>query len=134
MQAAADVSTIARQDGSQRGHADLIEAVIFDLDGVLIDSESAWGEVRREFVLERGGRWHDHTQRDMMGMSSVEWSRYIHDELGVDMPPTHISAEVAAASLCCTGNGCRSCRALMGSWTGWPRAGRWRWRRRRIAS
>ena len=72
----------------------MIEAVIFDLDGVLIDSESAWAEVRREFVLERGGRWHDHTQRDMMGMSSVEWSRYIHDELGVDMPPAHISAEV----------------------------------------
>ena len=73
----------------------MIEAVIFDLDGVLIDSESAWDEVRREFVLERGGRWHDHTQRDMMGMSSVEWSRYIHDELGVDMPPAQISAEVA---------------------------------------
>ena len=73
----------------------MIEAVIFDLDGVLIDSESAWDEVRREFVLERGGLWHDHTQRDMMGMSSVEWSRYIHDELGVDMPPAHISAEVA---------------------------------------
>jgi HAD superfamily hydrolase (TIGR01509 family) len=72
----------------------LIEAVIFDLDGVLIDSESAWAEVRREFVLERGGRWHDHTQRDMMGMSSVEWSRYIHDELGVEMPPQDISAEV----------------------------------------
>jgi HAD superfamily hydrolase (TIGR01509 family) len=73
----------------------LIEAVIFDLDGVLIDSESAWDEVRRELVLERGGRWHDHTQRDMMGMSSVEWSRYMHDELGVDMLPHDISAEVA---------------------------------------
>ena len=84
---AAPVSTIARQDGSQRGHADLTEAVIFDLDGVLIDSEPAWGEVRRQFVLERGGRWHDHAQRDMMGMSSAEWSRYIHEELGVDMPP-----------------------------------------------
>jgi HAD superfamily hydrolase (TIGR01509 family) len=73
----------------------LIEAVVFDLDGVLIDSESAWDEVRREFVLERGGRWHDHTQRDMMGMSSVEWSHHIHDELGVDMAPAQISAEVA---------------------------------------
>lgn len=72
----------------------MIEAVIFDLDGVLIDSESAWDEVRREFVLERGGRWHDHSQRDMMGMSSVEWSRYIQAELGVDMPPPQISAEV----------------------------------------
>jgi HAD superfamily hydrolase (TIGR01509 family) len=72
----------------------LIEAVVFDLDGVLIDSESAWAEVRREFVLERGGRWHDRTQRDMMGMSSVEWSRYIHDELGVEMSPQEISADV----------------------------------------
>jgi HAD superfamily hydrolase (TIGR01509 family) len=72
----------------------LIQAVILDLDGVLIDSEQTWDQVRREFVLERGGRWHDHTQRDMMGMSSVEWSGYIHDELGVDMPPPHISAEV----------------------------------------
>jgi HAD superfamily hydrolase (TIGR01509 family) len=72
----------------------LTEAVILDLDGVLIDSESAWAEVRRELVLEHGGRWHDHTQRDMMGMSSVEWSRFIHDELGVDMAPRDISADV----------------------------------------
>jgi HAD superfamily hydrolase (TIGR01509 family) len=72
----------------------LIQAVILDLDGVLIDSEQAWDEVRREFVLEHGGRWHDHTQRDMMGMSSVEWSRYIQDELGVDMSPRDISADV----------------------------------------
>jgi len=72
----------------------LIQAVILDLDGVLIDSEQAWDETRREFVVERGGRWHDHAQRDMMGMSSVEWSRYIHDELGVDMLPWEISADV----------------------------------------
>jgi HAD superfamily hydrolase (TIGR01509 family) len=72
----------------------LIEAVIFDLDGVLIDSEAAWAEVRREFVLERGGRWYDHTQQDMMGMSSGEWSRFIRDRLGVDLPPRDISAEV----------------------------------------
>jgi HAD superfamily hydrolase (TIGR01509 family) len=72
----------------------LIAAVIFDLDGVLIDSEPAWAEARRELVLERGGRWHDHTQQDMMGMSSVEWSRYMHDQLGADMPPHDISAEV----------------------------------------
>jgi HAD superfamily hydrolase (TIGR01509 family) len=72
----------------------LTRAVIFDLDGLLIDSESAWAQVRREFVLEHGGRWYDHTQRDMMGMSSVEWSRYIRDELGVDLAPPDISAEV----------------------------------------
>lgn len=72
----------------------MIETVIFDLDGVLIDSESAWAEVRQEFVLERGGRWYDHTQQDMMGMSSGEWSRFIRDRLGVDMPAQDISADV----------------------------------------
>jgi HAD superfamily hydrolase (TIGR01509 family) len=73
-----------------------VEAVIFDLDGVLIDSEQAWDDARRDFVAEQGGRWQDRAQRDMMGMSSTEWSRYVRDELGVDMPPERISAEVVA--------------------------------------
>jgi HAD superfamily hydrolase (TIGR01509 family) len=72
----------------------VIEAVIFDLDGVLIDSEQVWDEARRQFVTEQGGRWHDRAQRDMMGMSSSEWSRYIRVELGVDLPPQRISEEV----------------------------------------
>ncbi len=71
-----------------------VEAAIFDLDGLLIDSEQAWDDVRREFVAEQGGRWQDRAQRDMMGMSSTEWSRYVRDELGVDMSPEQISAEV----------------------------------------
>jgi HAD superfamily hydrolase (TIGR01509 family) len=74
----------------------VIEAVIFDLDGVLIDSEQAWDDVRHEFVMERGGRWHDEAQRDMMGMSSPEWSRYVAERLAVDLPPAQISTEVVA--------------------------------------
>jgi HAD superfamily hydrolase (TIGR01509 family) len=73
----------------------LTEAVIFDLDGVLIDSEQIWDDARREFVLEQGGRWRDSAQRDMMGMSSVEWSHYVAEQLGVDLPAERISAEVA---------------------------------------
>jgi HAD superfamily hydrolase (TIGR01509 family) len=72
----------------------LIQAVIFDLDGVLLDSEQIWDEVREQLVEERGGRWHEGAQTEMMGMSSVEWSRYMHDELGVPEPPEEISAEV----------------------------------------
>ena len=70
------------------------EAVIFDLDGVLVDSEQVWDEVRERLARERGGRWHAGAQRDMMGMSSVEWSRYMSDELGVPMSPDEVSAEV----------------------------------------
>jgi HAD superfamily hydrolase (TIGR01509 family) len=71
------------------------EAVIFDMDGVLVDSEAVWDEVRKRFTEENGGRWHEGAQRDMMGMSSVEWSRYVRDRLGVDMDPEEISAAVA---------------------------------------
>jgi len=71
-----------------------VEAVIFDLDGVLVDSEHVWDEVREGLARERGGRWHDRAQADMMGMSSVEWSRYMHDVIGLDEPPEEIDAEV----------------------------------------
>jgi HAD superfamily hydrolase (TIGR01509 family) len=71
-----------------------IAAVIFDLDGVLVDSEHVWDEVREELARERGGRWHDRAQADMMGMSSIEWSRYMHDVIGLADSPEEIDAEV----------------------------------------
>jgi HAD superfamily hydrolase (TIGR01509 family) len=72
-----------------------IAAVIFDLDGVLLDSETAWVEVKKEFTEESGGHWKDRAQWDMLGMSSTEWSQYMHDELAVPVPPEQISSEVA---------------------------------------
>jgi len=72
----------------------VIEAVVFDLDGVLLDSEQVWDEVREELVKERGGRWHEQAQTEMMGMSSIEWSRYMRDVVGLSEEPEEISAEV----------------------------------------
>ena len=72
-----------------------VAAVIFDLDGILVNSEAVWDEVRRRFVEEHGGRWHEAATRDMLGMSSVEWSRYVRDRLGVDLDPGEISRAVA---------------------------------------
>jgi beta-phosphoglucomutase-like phosphatase (HAD superfamily) len=54
---------------------DHIEAIIFDLDGVILDSEHVWDEARRKLAAERGGRWHERASRDMMGMSSPDKSR-----------------------------------------------------------
>jgi HAD superfamily hydrolase (TIGR01509 family) len=71
-----------------------IAAVVFDLDGVLVDSEHVWDEVRERLARERGGRWHERAQADMMGMSSTEWARYMHDVIGLEDAPAEINAEV----------------------------------------
>ena len=72
----------------------MIEAVVFDLDGVLLDTEELWDEARRRLAEERGAAWPDDAQRAMMGMSSPEWSRYMHDVIGLREPPEEISDEV----------------------------------------
>jgi HAD superfamily hydrolase (TIGR01509 family) len=69
----------------------VIDAVVFDLDGLLLDTEQVWDEVREALTRERGGRWHERAQADMMGMSSTEWSRYMHDELGLSEPPDELN-------------------------------------------
>jgi HAD superfamily hydrolase (TIGR01509 family) len=71
-----------------------IAAVVFDLDNVLIDSEELWAEAREGVTREHGGRWRETAQQEMMGMSSTEWSRWLHDELGVRLEPEDISRAV----------------------------------------
>lgn len=70
-----------------------MEACVFDLDGVLVDSEPVWEEVRRAFVAEHGGTWQPDTQSRLMGMSTGEWAEYLH-ELGVRLAPDEIAAGV----------------------------------------
>jgi HAD superfamily hydrolase (TIGR01509 family) len=79
--------------------SEAIAAVVFDLDGVLIDSESVWDAARREVVARNGGRWQADATRTMMGMSSPEWSRYLHDQLGVPLEPDQINELVVATLL-----------------------------------
>lgn len=77
-----------------------VSAVVFDLDGVLLESEQVWTAVKRELSLERGGVWTPAAEQDMLGMSSTEWSRYMHDELALPLEPTEISAAVAQRVAC----------------------------------
>jgi HAD superfamily hydrolase (TIGR01509 family) len=72
----------------------MVEAVVFDLDGVLIDSEPVWEEVRRTLVEERGGRWGPGTQSRIMGMNTGEWARYLSEELEARLEPAEVAAIV----------------------------------------
>lgn len=75
----------------------MIQAVIFDMDGVLVDSEPVWERVRRRLVADYGGRWDDDTQDRMMGMSTGEWSRYLSEDQGVRLTPDEVARTVIDA-------------------------------------
>src|SRR3954453_10122807 len=77
----------------------MIDAVVFDPDGVLIQSEEVWDEIRERYVTERGGRYDAEVQRAMMGMSSTEWSRYLQKTAGVPDEPQAINDEVVRRML-----------------------------------
>jgi HAD superfamily hydrolase (TIGR01509 family) len=74
----------------------MIQAVVFDLDGVLLDSERLWDQARRAVTARHHGRWRDEATAAMQGMSSPEWSRYMRDALAVDLTPDQISELVVA--------------------------------------
>ena len=71
-----------------------MDAVIFDLDGVLVDSERIWDEVRRAVVAEHGGTWREEATRAQQGMSTPEWARYLVEELGARTTPAEIATLV----------------------------------------
>jgi len=70
--------------------------VVFDLDGLLLDSESAWDGGRRALAAEHGRPWPEDATAAMMGMSAPEWSAYVRDRVGVPLAPEDISARVVA--------------------------------------
>jgi HAD superfamily hydrolase (TIGR01509 family) len=72
----------------------VIAAVVFDLDGVILQTEEVWDEVRGRYVVEHGSRYGKEAQRAMMGMSAPEWSRFLAEELGVPGTPEQISADI----------------------------------------
>jgi HAD superfamily hydrolase (TIGR01509 family) len=85
--------------GSKLQFRSMIDAVVFDLDGVLLQSEEVWDAVRERYVRERGGRYDEEVQRSMMGMSAPEWSRYLHEDAGVPDEPDAINREVVERML-----------------------------------
>ena len=77
----------------------MIEAVVFDLDGVIVDSEQVWDDVRQVYTREVGRTFPPEATRAMMGMSSPEWSRYMAESVGVPGTPEQISADIVERML-----------------------------------
>jgi HAD superfamily hydrolase (TIGR01509 family) len=79
--------------GAQPG----IDAVIFDLDGVIVDSEIWWDEARRDFAAQRGKPWTEADRAAVMGANSRQWSRTMRERLGLDEPDTRIERAIVDA-------------------------------------
>jgi HAD superfamily hydrolase (TIGR01509 family) len=72
----------------------MIEAVVFDMDGVIVDTEGIWERVRRRYIAERGGRWPDDAQHRLMGMSTPEWAAYLAADFGLALDPAEVAGGV----------------------------------------
>jgi HAD superfamily hydrolase (TIGR01509 family) len=67
---------------------------MFDLDGVLVDSEQLWNQAKEVVVRDAGGTWREEAPVAMIGMNTPEWSAYLHDELGVQRDLAEIGRDV----------------------------------------
>jgi len=59
----------------------VIDAVIFDMDGVLVESETYWYLSRIEYARARGKQWTEADQREAMGRSTIGWAQVMKNHL-----------------------------------------------------
>ncbi len=71
-----------------------IEAVVFDMEGVLMDSEGYWKIARENFSLDIGKTWTMDDQRATMGRNTTEWAQVMKDRLGVDWELDDVISDV----------------------------------------
>ncbi len=76
-----------------------MQAAIFDVDGLLVESEEYWDRARRDYLAGYGGIWTDADQRNVMGLNSLEWALYIRTHFPVGLPDEQIMAEIKARVL-----------------------------------
>lgn len=79
-----------------RGHHAVLDAIVFDMDGVLFDTEQVWNVVRHDYAVAHGGHWDEEDQRAVMGDNSRQWSRYMHERCGIPLSPQEIFTGVLA--------------------------------------
>jgi HAD superfamily hydrolase (TIGR01509 family) len=58
-----------------------LAAVLFDMDGTLVDSEKVWDVALRELAVHYGGVLSDAARRAMIGTAAMETMQILHDDL-----------------------------------------------------
>ncbi len=76
-----------------------MKAVIFDVDGLLVESEEYWDRARRDYVASYGAVWTDADQRNVMGLNSLEWAHYMRTHFHIGLPDEQIIADIQARVL-----------------------------------
>jgi len=71
-----------------------ITGVIFDLDGVIVDSEIWWDEVRKAFAADHGRSWTVDDRHAVMGANSRQWSETMRRRLELDLPAETIERAI----------------------------------------
>ncbi len=66
-------------------------AVLFDMDGTLIDSEHHWLSSEQELAASWGEKWTSDDGEQLIGMSLYQSTSLIKEKLGLDLTPTQIT-------------------------------------------
>ncbi len=78
----------------ERGWADSVQAVVFDLDGVLVDTEIWWDEVRIEFAARAGRVWSESDRAAIMGSNTRQWRSRMRRRLQLEVSEDEIERAV----------------------------------------
>jgi HAD superfamily hydrolase (TIGR01509 family) len=67
-----------------------LQAVLFDMDGTLVDTEPYWIAAEYALVESFGGRWSDEHAHSLVGNALIDSAIYIREHGGVDLDPPEI--------------------------------------------
>jgi len=84
-------------DAVREGAGRAFDAVIFDMDGVIVDTGPVWGSARAGFAARFGLAWGAEDERHVAGVSSREWAAIMRDRLGIEMPEAEIQRAIVDA-------------------------------------